>query len=554
MRKTNLFDLFVRIGVKDEASGKLSGIASALGGGLKAAASVGVSAMGVAASGIAALTTAAVKNYAEYEQLIGGTELMLGDAYDDVMQKSVNAYKTVQMSQNEYLKQVNGFATGLKTALGGNEQAAADLAHKIIQAEADVVAATGVTQDLVQNAFNGIMKSNFTMLDNLQIGITPTKEGFQEVIDKVNEWNAANGNATSYQMGNLADMQSALVDYIDMVGMSGYAQKEALGTISGSWASAKAALSNLITAVAAGNGNFDALFANFIGSAKTVASNVLPVITKSLSGAAKLIEAIIPEVISVPPELIGEVLPQMAESAVSIVQALVDGLSQNAETLMTGAVQIITVLANGILSLLPQIISLGLQLVIALAQGLADNAPTLVPAVVDCVLLIMETLTENSVLLISAGVQLIGGLLNGLLQAIPNVVMWFLTQPQVFADALINGAPSLLEAGKALVGNVMNGFVMAWNSFSLMVKGLVNDLLASIYERIASLGGGVGGEILNAMGFDGPLAISTTFEEDKIRDAKRSMGVYVNQNITAVPQSPGQLASATQAAFETARW
>ena len=136
---------------------------------------------------------------------------MFGDAFETVMENAKNAYKTVQMSQNEYLQQVNGFATGLKTAFGGNEQAAAELAHKIVKAEADIIAATGNTAENVQNAFNGIMKSNFTMLDNLQIGITPTKEGFQEVIDKVNEWNEANGRATNYQMGNLADMQSALV-------------------------------------------------------------------------------------------------------------------------------------------------------------------------------------------------------------------------------------------------------------------------------------------------------------------------------------------------------
>ena len=549
MRITNLFDLFVRIGVKDEASDKLSGITSKLGGGLKAAANLGLAAMGVATSGIAALTTAAVKNYAEYEQLIGGTELMLGDAYDDVMQKSVNAYKTVQMSQNEYLKQVNGFATGLKTALGGNEQAAADLAHKIIQAEADVVAATGVTQDLVQNAFNGIMRSNFVMLDNLQIGITPTKEGFQEVIDKVNEWNAANGNATSYQMGNLADMQSALVDYIDMVGMSGYAQKEALGTISGSWASAKAALSNLITAVAAGNGNFDALFANLVDSAKTVASNVLPVITKSLSGAAKLIEAIIPEVVGILPELIGEVLPQLAESAVSIIQALIDGISQNQDSLMTAALEIVNILITGIISLLPQLVDLGLQLIVTLANSLSQAAPTLVPSVVDCIFLILDTLLSNAPILLTAGMQLIAQLLVGLVNAFPSVVTWVITLPGQLVDLIVSNAPSLISAGETLVNNLMNGFVVAWNSFSLVVKGLVNELLNLIGSVVESIGGLFGADWNINM-----PQISTTFEEDKIRDAKRSMGVYVNQNITAVPQSPGQLASATQAAFETVRW
>ena len=249
----NLFDLAARItfdsseyekGMQD-ASQKTSNFGGKLKKAFGTVAKVG-------AAGLAAGSTAAVKlvkdatsAYAEYEQLIGGTKLLFGSASDSIVEKSKEAYKTVQMSQNDYLQQVNGFAVGLKTALGENEQAAADLSAKIIQAEADVVAATGNSQEAVQNAFNGIMKSNYTMLDNLQLGIKPTKEGMQEVIDKVNEWNTANGNATKYEIDNLADVQSALVDYIEMQGLSGYAADEAAGTIQGSLASTKASWDNL---------------------------------------------------------------------------------------------------------------------------------------------------------------------------------------------------------------------------------------------------------------------------------------------------------------------
>ncbi len=198
---------------------------------------------------IGEFAASSVSNFAEFEQLAGGTELMFGEAAEYVMQQSERAYRTVQMSQNDYLQQVNGFAVGLKTALGGNEQAAAELAHKIITAEADIVAATGNSQEAVQNAFNGIMKSNYTMLDNLQLGITPTKEGFQEVIDKVNEWNAANGRATNYMIDNLADCQAALVDYVEMQGLAGYASNEAGSTIQGSWSSVLALFENIKTKV-----------------------------------------------------------------------------------------------------------------------------------------------------------------------------------------------------------------------------------------------------------------------------------------------------------------
>lgn len=224
----------------------IGNVASGIGKTVVAVSKVAIAGVIAASTAVGALTTMSVNAYGDFEQLVGGAELLFGDAFATVQKNAQEAYSTVQMSQNEYLQQVNGFAIGLKTALGGNEQAAADLSHKIIKAEADIVAATGNSQEAVQNAFNGIMKSNYTMLDNLQLGITPTKEGMQEVIDKVNEWNTANGNATSYMIDNLADCQAALVDYVEMQGLAGYAANEAAGTIQGSLAAIKASWQNLV--------------------------------------------------------------------------------------------------------------------------------------------------------------------------------------------------------------------------------------------------------------------------------------------------------------------
>lgn len=233
---------------------------------------------------VADVGKAAYTSYARYEQLAGGAQLMFGDAYDFVAEKARNAYKTVQMSQNDYLQQVNGFATGLKTALGGNVQAAAELADKVITAEADVVAATGTTQEAVQNAFNGIMKSNYTMLDNLQLGITPTKQGFQQLIDTVNDWNAENGKATAYTIDNLADCQAALVDYIEMQGLAGYAANEAADTIEGSTASMKAAWQNLATGMADSNADMEGLTQDFVDSVFTAGKNIIPRVQQIVTG------------------------------------------------------------------------------------------------------------------------------------------------------------------------------------------------------------------------------------------------------------------------------
>lgn len=244
------------------------------------------------ASAVLDVGKASLAAYGDYEQLVGGAQLMFGDAYDYISDRSRQAYKNVQMSQNDYLRQVNGFATGLKTSMGGNAKAAAELADKIVTAEADVVAATGNSQEAVQNAFNGIMRNNYTMLDNLQLGIVPTKEGFESLIAKVNEWNEQNGRMTDYTIDNLADCQQALVDYIDMQGLSGYAAMEASGTLQGSVSSVRAAWEDLLAAIGAGDqtgvkGATDAL----LESLKTVAGNIVPIVENIFSGFADAFSA-----------------------------------------------------------------------------------------------------------------------------------------------------------------------------------------------------------------------------------------------------------------------
>lgn len=525
-----LFELFVKIGVDDQATkgikdvektadkaskGGLANFANKLGNGLKTAVKIGTTALGVATTGITALTTLATKNFAEYEQLVGGAELMFGEAFDYVKARSEEAYKTVQMSQNEYLQQVNSFATGLKTSLGNNEQAAAELADRIITAEADIIAATGNTAENVQNAFNGIMKSNFTMLDNLQIGITPTKEGFQEVIDKVNDWNATNKEATNYQMGNLADMQSALVDYIEMVGMSGYAQMEASKTISGSLASAKSAWSNLMTGLADDSADLDKLIDNFVNSitgyvdesgkeVKGVADNILPVIEKTLEGSIDLIEGLFPKIIDALPDLIETLVPSLIDGAVNIIMALVDGLDENADMLAEVAVDAVFTLVEGLLSMLPEIIDAGLDFIIALADGLTNAIQNddFIKSVLGIVMRIVGILTNPETLknLLNTGLDLLLAIVEGLLSEesittlVDTVFMIYESLVEFFTDPENIG--KIIDVGIQLIVALVKGLGMElWR-----VIESADELTADFWDTITNTDWlGLGKDIMNSI-------------------------------------------------------
>ena len=436
----NLMDLFVKISVDDQASSQVETLSGKLKNGLVTAAKVGTAAVAAAGTAIVAIGKQAIEQYAEYEQLVGGAELMFGDAYDFVAEKAKNAYSTVQMSQNDYLKQVNGFATGLKTALGGNAQAAAELADKIINAEADVVAATGNSQEAVQNAFNGIMKSNYTMLDNLQIGITPTKEGFQEVIDKVNEWNAANGEATNYVIDNLADAQSALVDYIEMQGLQGYAANEAANTIQGSLASMKGAWQNLLTGVANDNANFEVLVSNFVDSLVGVGENIIPRINIVIQGLTQLITEASQTIIPLAVETLLQNLPAIVAAGMDLIMALVNGILDNIDLLIDCTIELIDVVVNKLIENLPKLIDGGIRLIIALGIGLIEAIPQLVGKIPEIITAIIEGFASGASRILDIGKNIV----EGVWQGIKNAAKWLKDKIFGFFDGIIGGVKDFL--------------------------------------------------------------------------------------------------------------
>lgn len=432
-----------------------------------------LAASAAAATAVGALAKEAIASFGDYEQLAGGAKLMFGEAYDFIAEKAKTAYKDIQMSQNDYLEQVNGFAIGLKNAMGGDKIGAAKLADRIVTAEADIVAATGNTAENVQNAFNGIMKNNYTMLDNLQIGITPTKEGFQELIDKVNAYKEAQGDATRYTIDNLADCQNALVDYIEMQGLSGYAQAEGADTLQGSMASMTAAWQNMLTGMADPTQDFDELISALIDSVLNFSNNLMPrimaVLPQMATGITELTENLLPLI----PDTLEQMLPSVIEGANSLIAALLDTLSSIADTAIPivteNADEIINTLLSGLISAIPSLASSAADLctalitaildnadiitqgavdiVLALAQGLTGNLDSLVPAVVNAALTITETLLDNADKLIDAGVQLIGAIAEGLAASIPQL----LRQAPVIIEKLV---VALMDAGQALITDV----------------------------------------------------------------------------------------------------
>ena len=146
---------------KAEKSG--SSLATSLKSGLATAAKVGAAAIGAAATAIGALTTAAVNNYAEYEQLVGGIDTLFKNSADTVMGYAENAYKTAGLSANEYMETVTSFSASLLQSLDGDTKAAASAADMAITDMADNANKMGTSMEMIQNAYQGFAKQNYTI-------------------------------------------------------------------------------------------------------------------------------------------------------------------------------------------------------------------------------------------------------------------------------------------------------------------------------------------------------------------------------------------------------
>lgn len=483
----NLMELFVKISVDDQASSNVNSITDKIGGGLKTAAGIGIKAITAASGAIIGLTGLAIKSYAEYEQLVGGVETLFGTSADTVMQYAENAYKTAGMSANEYMSTVTSFSASLLQSLDGDTEAAAKYADQAITDMSDNANKMGTDMELIQNAYQGFAKQNYTMLDNLKLGYGGTKEEMERLLA-----DAEKLSGQEFDISNYADVVEAIHIVQTEMGITGTTAEEAAKTIEGSVAMTKAAWSNLVTGIADDNADFDLLIDNFIQSVSTAAGNILPRIETALMGVSKLIGELFPVIMEQLPTIIMNTLPQILASAGQILLALANGIINALPLLASTAMEILPTLVDGLLQNLPSMLSsfvdVATQVITMLAQGLADTLPTLIPQIVDAIMQLIVILTNPDVIvqLINAGIDIMLALINGIIQAIPLIIEQMPVIIMNIATALIQAAPQLIVAALQLIAMLIQGLAQGVGSLIRAGGDLVKKIVIGIANGISS--------------------------------------------------------------------
>lgn len=536
----NLFELFVKIGVDDQASDKISSLSSKLGNGLKTAAKVGVAAVGAASTAIVALGKIGLDYNSQMEQYTTNFTTMLGSQQDAV--KKVDELKkfaaSTPLSMDDLAKGTQTLlafgvesenSTGILRQLGDIALGDADKMQRLSTAFGKATAAGKVTGDTVQQMIDAgwnpliqISKAAGETMEQTQKRMSAGKISVEELQAAMEAVTSGTGqfaggmeaasHTTQGLISTLQDNARSLVGEVFQPISDGLLGQVLPGAIE--------AISGLTTAFRE-NG-----ISGMIEAASSIISNALATFISQL--------------------------PNFITVAMQLVQTLGAGIMQNMPVIVDSAVQTFMAFSNMLVQMVPQLTSAALQMVMTLGQNLVANAPQIVNSAVQLFTSFINTLVEWLPQLIPLAFQIVVSLGTALIENIPTLI------------------ESVLQLGEAVVQGIMDGIATAWDGlvswFTGLWDGLFGNRSVDVNVNANASGSAVNGSHANGLDyvpFDGYIAelhkgerVLTAREADEYRKngVQGGTGFVVNQTIYAAKQTPVELAASTAAYFQRARW
>lgn len=415
--------------------------------------------------GIETLFGAGGRSIEEYAKSVGKSVDAVKDEYASLMQSqqtvfdnAAQAYRTVGLSANEYMEQTTSFAASLLSSVSKDTNAAAQLANMAMVDMADNANKMGTDMASIQNAYQGFAKQNYTMLDNLKLGYGGTQAEMQRLLT-----DAEKLSGVHYELGNLADMYSAIHIIQTDLDITGTTAKEAATTLTGSFAAMKAAAQNVLGDWSTG-ADLTAPMQTLADTARTfLQGNLLPMIGNVLAGIPQLVYGLVPEVLQTGTELVSSLAAGFAQGIPAFLSTALPQLLSFTEELRANA---------------GQFVDAGLNCITQLLNGLIAGLPQLIAYVPDIIINIAGIINDNMPKILAQGVSIIVQLIAGIIQAVPAL----LANWQKILQAILSviSAINWLNIGKNILTSVANGVKSMGSSMLTAFKGGFSSALSWI--------------------------------------------------------------------------
>lgn len=412
----------------------------------------------IAAAGIGKIISESINLGGALQQSLGGVETLFKDSADTVKAYAAQAYKTVGLSANDYMEQTTSFAASLLSSVSQDTQAAADLANMAMVDMADNSNKMGTSMQDIQNAYQGFAKQNYTMLDNLKLGYGGTQAEMQRLLK-----DAEKISGVHYDLGNLADMYSAIHVIQQEMDITGTTAKEAATTLTGSFAAMKAAAENVMGNWSTGADLTEPLQALADTAQTFLVDNLLPMIGNVLAGI---------------PEIVYSLVPELLQTGTELLSSLAQGFTQGIPDFLSNALPQLLQFTEELRANAGVFVDAGLNLITQLLNGLIAGLPDLIAYVPDIIINICGIINDNMPKILGEGVAIIVQLVVGIVKAVPDLLANWKKILQAVLSVI--SAINWLNIGKNILTGVANGVKSMGTSMLNAFKGGFSSALAWI--------------------------------------------------------------------------
>jgi phage-related protein len=362
------------------------------------------------------LVSTVVENTSEFEQLSGSIEKIFDNMDTSViMEDANNAYKTLNLSANDYLDTITSIGGAFSTTMGDEE--GYNTAKKGLQAIADYASGTGDSVSELSEKYKLITRSTSSyqsIADQFsKIGLPQTKEAFLETAQSAGY---LSDEYTSLTDVPLAEYQQAVTnviyDCIDSMNLIGNTAEESANTMSGSINATKASWENFTTAL--GTNDVDMLASSMDG------------LTESIFGTEEAGTGLISNFL----EIVGNLFTNLSSIISKKMQTVIDNLPDTLSNLRTKAEEFIKNdlddVVDNIISYMNNNADMSVKLIDAISDAISDalddlsNDPELASKMVSAFVKLTVTLYKNKQKISNALLGALIDIVSTALQDLPD--------------------------------------------------------------------------------------------------------------------------------------
>lgn len=515
----NLLDLAVKITCDDQASGEVDKIGDGIKNKLGIAAKAGVAAVAAVGTATVAIGKTALDAYSNYEQLVGGIDTLFKASSGKMQQYAANAYQTAGVSANRYMEISTSFAAALISSLGGNTEAAADMANTAITDMSDNANKMGTSLETVQEAYMSLSRGNYEMLDSLKLGYGGTKSELQRLLADAEKFSAAQGKVRDFSVDSYSDIVEAIHIVQDEMGITGTTAEEAATTIEGSVNMAKAAWDNWLAGLGNEDADMEGLTDQLVQSVVIAGKNIIPRVGQIMTTLGQTVADYAPGVglylrnalINVLPEAVQGPMRDAFAGVDKVVGKLESVFNDNLKPAADAADSVFSAISSGVKTfgdsvndlVLPAIDQLSpafndffgaIQTAQPLLEFIANIIGVGLAAAISVAIKLFAAITEVVAFVITGFAQLyedISGFVTGVVQfftvdlpnAINTLVQWFAQLPGNIAAFL----STVIANVAAWVANMASNAVSAGSRFISGIAGFMSALPGNIASWLSGV-------------------------------------------------------------------